>query len=110
MKLGVWEFGEKLSEITRKAQPKRSRRIIWICITAWIPRARVRASLSITVLVSLEWLNSLTIFSKKCKITLLRNIEQYHKAFLITAMLILRVDSPIYLTNCNFVKDRDLRP
>ncbi|RYQ82718.1 hypothetical protein Ahy_B10g101283 isoform D [Arachis hypogaea] len=35
-----------------------------------------------------------------------RNIEQYPKAFQITAMLILRVDSPIYFTNCNFVKDR----
>ncbi|XLT38920.1 hypothetical protein HN873_070212 [Arachis hypogaea] len=38
-----------------------------------------------------------------------RNIEQYPKAFQITAMLILRVDSPIYFTNCNFVKDRILR-
>ncbi|MED6143390.1 hypothetical protein PIB30_005660 [Stylosanthes scabra] len=71
--LTVWEFGEKLSEITHKAQPKRSHIIIWICITAWIPWARVRASLSIagdlvsshnsmlilckTELVSLEWLN-----------------------------------------------------
>ncbi|RYR35668.1 hypothetical protein Ahy_A10g050797 [Arachis hypogaea] len=38
-----------------------------------------------------------------------RNIEQYPKAFQITAMLILRVDSAIYFTNCNFVKDRILR-
>ncbi|KAI4299069.1 hypothetical protein L6164_032562 [Bauhinia variegata] len=41
--------------------------------------------------------------------TVYRNILQYPKATHVSGMLIIRVDSAIYFSNCNYVKDRILR-
>ncbi|KAK7271880.1 hypothetical protein RJT34_28133 [Clitoria ternatea] len=41
--------------------------------------------------------------------TAYRNIQQYTKATQITGMLIISVDSAIYFSNCNYIKERILR-
>ncbi|XP_027338089.1 high affinity sulfate transporter 2 [Abrus precatorius] len=41
--------------------------------------------------------------------TIYRNIQQYPKATQITGMLIIRVDSAIYFSNSNYIKERILR-
>jgi high affinity sulfate transporter 1 len=38
--------------------------------------------------------------------TLYRNIDQYPEATLVPGVVIVRVDSAIYFTNSNYVKDR----
>ncbi|XP_010261543.1 PREDICTED: sulfate transporter 1.2-like [Nelumbo nucifera] len=41
-----------------------------------------------------------------CKTTIYRNIDQYPDAMRVPGLLIVRVDSAIYFSNCNYVKER----
>ncbi|MED6108993.1 hypothetical protein PIB30_029467 [Stylosanthes scabra] len=61
----------------RSANPPRSR-IIWICITPWICNLTSQLMLFGLELVSLEWLNSLTIFAKRCNITLSKLLPHFY--------------------------------
>ncbi len=38
--------------------------------------------------------------------TVYRNVIQYPDAYIYHGMIILRIDSPIYFANINFIKDR----
>jgi len=40
--------------------------------------------------------------------TVYRNVIQYPDAYIYHGMIILRIDSPIYFANINFIKDRYL--
>ncbi|MED6195338.1 Solute carrier 26 [Stylosanthes scabra] len=88
-----------------------------VCMGAFFGVIFINVEYSLLIAVSISFVKivwrvtrpKVVVLGKIPGTSIYRNIEQYPKAFQITAMLILRVDSPIYFTNCNFVKDRILR-
>jgi MFS superfamily sulfate permease-like transporter len=58
------------------------------------------------IIKRVSWTMAAAVLGRLPGTTVYRNVIQYPDAYIYHGMIILRIDSPIYFANINFIKDR----